>query len=869
MATPVRAQYLRMKEQHPDALLLFRMGDFYETFDQDAEVAARDLEIVLTQRDMGQGEKVALAGIPYHALDSYLARLVKKGHRVAICEQVSEPDGRRLVDRAVVRVVTPGTVVEPQLLDQAANNYLAAVAFGDGRAGIAHADISTGEFAVTEVAPELVERELARLAPAEVLVAKAAAAQVGSARAEYVVTALDDASFNARAARRRLLDHFGASTLEAFGIDGSPPAAAAAGAIVDYLGRTHKAAVALLHSLRSYSTDAFMVLDPQTRRNLDLFEGGRWGERQHSLLAVLDETKTPMGARLLRRWLGEPLLDIDALRRRHDAVEWLSAAAMRLRRFQDALGRVSDIERVLHRIGVGAALPREVVALRRSLEQAPALRELLAESPDALSWLSAEVRPCGDAVGLIAAAVADEPQGELGHGGVMRPGFSRELDELRAASTDAHAYIAGLERSERERTGIPNLKVGYNKVFGYYLEVTNPHLQRVPEEYVRRQTLTGAERFYTPELKEHENRVLNARERLEELETALYRHACRQLAGMSEQIAQTAHAIAVVDVLASLADVASRSSYVRPSIDDGDVIDVRDGRHPVVERLQGAGTFVPNDLLLSCSDQQLIVLTGPNMAGKSTYLRQAALIVLMAQVGSFVPAKSAHIGVVDRIFTRVGLQDDLTAGQSTFMVEMLETAAILHQATPRSLVVLDEIGRGTSTYDGISIAQAVAEDIHNAPRLGCRTLFATHYHELTELASRLPRVRNFNVAVVEQGDGVAFLHRIVPGGADRSYGVHVAQLAGLPSPVVQRAWELLASHEQASAARPRSARAGGQQMPLFSEAAPDRALEALEALDLDGLTPLEALNKLFELQQMANETAGGDGRVGRAGKGDD
>ena len=869
MATPVRAQYLRMKAQHPDALLLFRMGDFYETFDEDAEVAARDLEIVLTQRDMGQGEKVALAGIPYHALDSYLARLVKKGHRVAICEQVSEPDGRRLVDRAVVRVVTPGTVVEPQLLDQAANNYLAAVAFDDGRAGIAHADISTGEFAVTEVAPELVERELARLAPAEVLVAKPAAAQVGNARAEYVVTALDDASFNARAARRRLLEHFGASTLEAFGIESSPLAAAAAGAIVDYLGRTHQAAVALLHSLRSYSTDAFMVLDPQTRRNLDLFEGGRGGERQHSLLAVLDGTKTPMGARLLRRWLGEPLLDIDALRRRHDAVEWLSVATMRLRRFQDALGRVSDIERVLHRIGVGAALPREVVALRRSLEQAPALRELLAEAPDALGWLSAEVRPCDAAVGLIATAVADEPQGELGHGGVMRQGFSRELDELRAASTDAHAYIASLERSERERTGIPNLKVGYNKVFGYYLEVTNPHLQRVPEEYVRRQTLTGAERFYTPELKEHENRVLNARERLEELETALYRQACRQLADMGEQIAQTAHAIAVVDVLAALADVASRSSYVRPSIDDGDVIDVRDGRHPVVERLQGAGTFVPNDLLLSCSDQQLIVLTGPNMAGKSTYLRQAALIVLMAQVGSFVPAKSAHIGVVDRIFTRVGLQDDLAAGQSTFMVEMLETAAILHQATPRSLVVLDEIGRGTSTYDGISIAQAVAEHIHNAPRLGCRTLFATHYHELTELASRLPRVRNFNVAVAEQGDGVAFLHRIVPGGADRSYGVHVAQLAGLPSPVVQRAWELLASHEQSGAAGPRPARAGAQQMPLFSEAAPSRALEALEALDLDGLTPLEALNKLFELKQMANEDAGGDGRVKRAGKGDE
>jgi len=865
LPTPVRKQYLDMKAQYPDAILLFRMGDFYETFDEDARTIARDLEIVLTQREMGQGELVPLAGVPYHALDSYLARLIRKGHRVAICEQLTEPDGRKPVERGVVRVVTPGTVLEPALLDQEANNYLAAVAVDGNAAGIAHVDITTGEFGVTELPAEQAEQELARLAPAEVLVAKGAdeGSWLVAERSGYTVTPLEAQAFGARHARQRVLDHFEVTTLEPFGCERLPLATAAAGAVLEYLERTNKGVLGQLTSMHTYGVERFMALDPQTRRNLELFEGGRWGAREHSLFAVLNLTKTPMGARMLRRWLGQPLLDLAELRRRQDAVVWCFHSAARRQRLQAALASIGDIERALHRIGTGIAVPRELVALRQALQQVPVFKDLLAQAPDAPRWLDADLLPCADTVALLSAAIADEPQGAVGEGGVIRPGFSKELDDVRSIAQDARSYIAALERRERERTGISSLKVGYNKVFGYYLEVTNPHLALVPSDYVRRQTLTNAERFVTPDLKDSEDRVLNARERLEELETALYRQVCRQVADRTEQVTRTANAIAALDVLLSLAEVASRNGYVRPALDNGEVLDVQAGRHPVVETLLPPGTFVPNDTRLATADEQLIILTGPNMAGKSTYLRQVALIVLMAQIGGFVPARSARVGLVDRIFTRVGLQDDLSTGQSTFMVEMVETAAILHHATRRSLVILDEIGRGTSTYDGLSIAQAVAEHLHNVPRLGCRTLFATHYHELTTLAARLPRVRNYNVAVAEEGGRVVFLHRIVPGGADRSYGVHVAQLAGLPRTVIQRAWELLAEHESASARNGLAMGKDGKgrrrvgeapQLSLFAapaERAP--ALEALRRIDVNAMTPLEALNKLYELRKLADE----------------
>ena len=861
-----------MKARHPDALLLFRMGDFYETFDEDARIVARDMEIVLTQRDMGQGEIVPLAGIPYHSLDGYLARLIRKGHRVAICEQTSVPDGKRLVDRDVVRVVTPGTIIEPSLLEQGTNNYLAAVATNDSEAGIAYVDVTTGEFAVTQVALGDAIQELARLAPAEVLVALSAdaAVHVRDDFAAYTVSPVPDAWFTPASGPRRLMDHFGVSSLEAYGCDNLPLAVSAAAAIIDYVGDTYSGALPLLTGLRTYETEAFMALDPQTRRNLELFEGGRWASSEHSLLRVLDHTQTPMGARQLRRWLGQPLLNLDELERRQEAVGWMRESGVRRQQIRDALKGVSDIERALHRIGTGAATSREVVALRRSLEQVPKLKSLLAEdtSGAAVGWLDAGLELNADVVVLIATAIADDPQGDVGGGKVVREGFSKELDELRSASTDAHTFIANLERSERERTGINNLKVAYNRVFGYYLEVTNSQLAKVPENYIRRQTLVNAERFITHELKEHETRVLNASERLQELEAALYRQVCRQIADASVPLTTTAQAVATLDVFASLAEAASVNAYVRPSLDEGTVLHIVAGRHPAVERVLPSGAFIANDTDLATDANQLIMLTGPNMAGKSTYLRQVALIVLMAQIGSFVPADSAHVGLVDRIFTRVGLQDDLAAGQSTFMVEMVETAAILHQATPRSLVILDEIGRGTSTYDGLSIAQAVAEHIHNDPRLGCRTLFATHYHELTELADRLPRVSNYCVAVSEDDGDIVFLHRIVPGGADRSYGVHVAQLAGLPRPVVTRAWELLADHEAEAAANgngptkakpgkrlPAEAAAPAEQLDFFGTPAPalSPALEALRHLDINALTPLQALNKLFELQQQAGE----------------
>ena len=859
MASAVRKQYLEIKARRPDALLLYRLGDFYETFDDDARVMARDLEIVLTQRDMGQGEVVPLAGIPYHALDGYLAKLVRKGHRVAIAEQVTEPDGKSIVGREVVRVVTPGTVIEPGMLESGANNYLAAVAAGGAQAGVAFADVTTGEFAAAQLPAGAVAQELARLSPAEALVAESDRTSVDPDAAPFHVTRTPDARFAPNAARRRVLDHFGARSLDAYGCEGLQLATTAAAVVLDYLGETNRAALPLLTGLRTYSTDAYMALDPQTRRNLELFEGGRWGAKDQSLLSVLDLTETPMGARMLRRWLGQPLLDLAAIERRLDAVSWLLESDVRRRRIRAELAEISDIERAMQRVGAGAAHPRELVGLRRSLERVPALRGLTAEGGGALAWLTDGLRPCEAITERVREAIVDDPQGDVGQGKIAREGYSREMDEARSAAQDARSYIAGLERRERERTGIPSLKVGYNRVFGYYIEVSNAHRGKTPDDYVRRQTLANAERFYTQELKEHESRALGAGDQLEELETAIYRQVCRDVAGRAPEALETAGALAALDSLLSFAEAAARYGYVRPALDAGERIVLRGARHPVVERFLPSGAFVPNDADLSTDDAQLIVLTGPNMAGKSTYLRQVAVAALMAQIGSFVPASEARVGLVDRIFTRVGLQDDLASGQSTFMVEMVETAAILHHATRRSLVILDEIGRGTSTFDGLSIAQAVAEHLHNAPNLGCRALFATHYHELTALPERLPRARNLSVAASEQDGEVVFLHRIVPGGADRSYGVHVAQLAGLPRPLIARAKELLAEHEgtreqgRARGKRPLPGAPPQGALTLFG-AAPSNAdgvLDALRSLDLDGLTPRQALDKLAELRAQA------------------
>ena len=846
--TPARRQYLKMKEQHPDAILLFRMGDFYETFDEDAKVTARELEIALTSREMGKGQRVPLAGIPYHALDSYLARLVKRGYKVAICEQTGEVTSKGPVEREVVRVVTPGTVTEPSLLDQSANNFLASVIIQEDQAGLAYVDITTSEFATTQIPIDDLPLELERLDPAEVLTPQDMA--VPDWMSFRHVTTIEGDMFRPGEAEETLKEHFGAATLEAYGCHGMPLAIGASGAILSYVQRTQRAGLERIQGLHTYSPRAFMLLDHQTRGNLELFQGGRWGKTTHSLLATLDATNTSMGGRLLRKWVGQPLLDLSQLEQRQDYIEALLREQIRREEIVEVLKAVPDLERLLNRIAAGTAVPREVASLKDGLENVSRLKAQLEGATGRLSALGERLDPCDSVAELIGSALEDSPGASVGEGGVIRMGFSPELDEIRDVSRNGREYIANLERKERERTGIRSLKVGYNRVFGYYIEVSNPNLPQVPDDYVRRQTLVGGERFFTPELKEYESILLNAQERMEELEQSLFQQVCRQIAAMGQRVAATASGVAHVDVYAALAEGASRHGYVRPRLDNGSVIDIVEGRHPVVERSMPPGTFVPNDTLLSNDDAQVMLLTGPNMAGKSTYIRQVALIVLMAQIGSFVPARSATIGLVDRIFTRVGLQDDLYTGQSTFMVEMVETASILHHATPRSLVVLDEIGRGTSTYDGLAIARATAEHIHTSPRLGCKTLFATHYHELTELPQMLPRVRNFNVAAVESDGNVVFLHRIVPGGADRSYGINVAQLAGLPAPVVSRAWELLSELEggERRPARPR-------QRPLFS--LPHPVVQELLGLDVSTMTPLEAINALYALQKRAQEDGGG------------
>ena len=856
MTTPARRQYLRIKKQHPDEVLLFRMGDFYETFDDDARLVARELEIALTSREMGRGQRIPLAGIPYHALEPYLARLVKKGYRVAICEQTSDPaESRGLVERQVVRVVTPGTVIEDAILEQKANNYLAAVIVEGDQAGLAYVDITTSEFATTQIGLQQLPFELGRLAPSELLVSEADEEPLSSDGA--MVTHLPPDSFHHQWARESLLDHFGVASLEAFGCEYLPLATRSAGAVIDYLGRNQRAALSQVSVLRTYSTESYMVLDPQTRRNLELFEGGRWAAEASSLLAVLDRTRTPMGGRLLRRWLGQPLLAVDRLAERQEAVAWFKRSDLRRERVLVPLEAVSDIERLINRVRGLSATPRDLAGLSHSLKAAPQIRAVLEEDDDAhrVASLAGNIASHEEVVSLIDQAIADDPPVSIGAGQVIRDGFSSELDELRSAAQNAQRYIAGLEQSERNRTGIKSLKVGYNRVFGYYIEVTKPNLSQVPEDYVRRQTLVSAERFITPDMKEHESLILNAQERMEELESSLFRQVCSQIGESAAPIMETAGAIARTDALCSLGEVASRYGYVRPELNEGDLVDIRQGRHPVVERMLPAGAFVPNDTRLSSSEEQLIVLTGPNMAGKSTYIRQVALIVLMAQTGSFVPAESAKIGVVDRIFTRIGLQDDLAVGQSTFMVEMVETASILNHATERSLIVLDEIGRGTSTYDGLAIARATAEYLHSHPNLGCKTLFATHYHELTELAAYLPRVRNYNVAVSEERGEVVFLRRIVPGGADRSYGVHVARLAGLPGSVVNRAWDILSELEGTGGPhdgrKPDKGRPP-EQLPLLG---PDPAvIEELLSYDIASLTPLEAITRLYELQEKARSS---------------
>ncbi|HEY44428.1 MAG TPA: DNA mismatch repair protein MutS [Anaerolineae bacterium] len=846
--TPIRKQYLEIKRRYPDAILFFRLGDFYETFDEDAEITSRELDIVLTSRNVAKGDRVPMAGIPHHAIDNYLARLIEKGYHVAICEQVGDGPVNGLFPREVVRVVTPGTVVEPDMLPSDSNNFLAAVVADDESVGIAYVDITTGEFATTQIRASFpqsaIRHELTRLQPAEVIVPESLSLEN---EWDGHLTPISDWKFEVDRAVETLKDHFGTATLDGFGLADHSLASRAAGAIVDYLKQTQQAALQLLTGLSTYSLDEFMVLDAATRRNLELTETLRTGEVRGSLLGVLDSSVSPMGKRMLRQWIGKPLLDLERIRCRQDQIEALFSEGLLRAELRKALGALGDLERLTNRVAAGVAGPRDLVGLRKVIQNLPPIIDLLEGYEDgALGSIISSLDPCVEVRELLEQALSDEPPATLTHIGVIREGYSQELDGVLASSRDARDWIARLESVERERTGIKNLKVGYNKVFGYYIEVTRANTERVPDEYIRKQTLVNAERYITPEMKEYESLVLNAEDRLREIENRLFKELCQRIAEQAPHLLDTARALARLDVVGCLAETAANKGYVRPEVIEEDIIEIRDGRHPVVEEFLPGSRFVPNDTVYE-EDERIRIITGPNMSGKSTYLRQVALIALMTQMGSYIPARSARMGLVDRIFTRIGAQDEIHAGQSTFMVEMVETANILHHASIRSLLILDEIGRGTSTYDGVSIAWAVVEYIHNHPRLRARTLFATHYHELTHLSNVLPGVRNYNVAVSEEGGDVVFLHKIVPGGADKSYGIHVAELAGLPRPVINRAQEILALFEAES----RDVRGGEQiparQMALFPETNP--LLEELQKIDVTSLTPLEALNRLYEWQQ--------------------
>jgi len=862
--TPMRRQYLEIKSQYPDCVLMFRMGDFYEMFDEDAEVAARELDITLTARAHSKGgAKIPMAGVPYHSVDGYIAKLIDKGYHVAVCDQITEPSGRGIVEREVTRVMTPGTVVEPALLDDSKANYLMAILpVGDaesgqwGQAGIAFADVSTGEFCATQLEGEAVGlavfEELARIDPREVLMPESWQKRGVTLPEGIHLSTAQDWTFEYDGAQELLCEHFRVRTLDGFGLKGQKVAVSAAGGVLQYLRSTQKSSVGQLSSIRAYSTASFMILDQFTRHNLELTQSIRGRKTKGSLLDILDRTATAMGARLLRSWLNQPLLDINRLNARLDAVEALFSSDLLRDELAQELKQVADIERLTNRIAIGKAGPRDLLALKKTLSAVPRLSELILET-SALAAISERLDPCEAVYDIISSAIVEDPPATLNAIGIIRAGYSEQLDQILASSRHAREWIANLESQERRRTGIASIKVGFNKVFGYYIEVTKTHSDKVPDDYVRKQTLVNAERYITPELKEYETKVLNAEEEILAIERQLFEDLCLQVGRQGGRLHKTARAIAHLDAFLSLAELAVREGYVRPQLSEDNILHIEAGRHPVVEKLlETSGRYVPNDSGFDLASR-IHIITGPNMSGKSTYIRQVAIITLMAQVGSFVPADSAQIGLVDRIFARIGAQDEIHAGQSTFMVEMVETARLLSGSSKRSLLILDEIGRGTSTYDGLAIARSVIEYIHNNPRLNCRTLFATHYHELTELPNILPRTANFNVAVAEQGDDIVFLHKVLPGGADQSYGVHVAQLAGIPRSVVDRARQLLVQLEEDSGdfalKRPRDSH---QQLSFF-DAPENPALGALRSLEIDSLSPLEALTKLYELQNMAAE----------------
>ena len=865
--TPLMEQYLAIKAKYQDMILLYRMGDFYETFYEDAKIISRVLGIALTKRSHGKVADVPLAGFPYHALDAYLPKLIKAGHKVAICEQVEDPKkAKTVVKREVVEVITPGTALSEKILDNRSSNYLAAVYLKDDMAGISYCDVSTGAFYLSEIPVTEVLNYLQEIAPKEILVSSAQEADVQQLlgnRLAAIHTRMDDWIFTYQFAYERLTDHFRTPNLKGFGAEDYPLGIVAAGAILYYIGENYQNRLEHIQRVSVISASDVMILDETTRRNLEITTSLMGDNRQGTLLAILDHTLTPMGSRLLKHWMVHPLIRKEAIDQRLERVSAFYENNALRESVREALEHISDMERLLARISTGRATPRDLIALKQALRYIEPIREALREANDPRLRTFLDMEDVTDVADLIQRAIVDNPPQTLTEGNIIKTGYHAELDELRTISQEGKTVIVELQRREREKTGIPSLKVGYNKVFGYYFEVTKTHQDKVPDYFIRKQTLTNAERYITPELKEFEEKVLTAEEKMASLEYELFQQVREQIARRGEAIQKNAHLVAELDVLANFAHVAHKYQYVRPEITADTELHITEGRHPVVERLLPPDQpFVPNDTHLDNENTQIMIITGPNMAGKSTYLRQVGLIVLLAQVGCFVPAASAKIGVVDRIFTRVGASDNLAFGESTFMVEMLETANILNNASPRSLILLDEIGRGTSTFDGLAIAWAVTEYIHNTPAISAKTLFATHYHELTELATLYPRIKNFKVAVKEYGDQVIFLRKIEPGGMDNSYGIYVAQMAGMPREVVDRAREVLMNLEanelrpnrqSGLARRRRGMQVDPNQLSLFDVLQSSPVEDELKKLDINRLTPLEALIKLNELKSLLSD----------------
>jgi DNA mismatch repair protein MutS len=875
MPTPLMRQYQRIKSKYPETILLFRMGDFFETFEEDAKITSKALGITLTKRGDGAAAQVPLAGFPHHALETYLPKLLKAGYRVAVCEQLEDPKfAKGIVKRDVIEVVSPGVAFSDKVLEQKQNNYLAAVALpsplatSDDIVGFSFVDVSTGGFAVSEFPLRLLKEQLTSLSPSEILVQKrdvAAISELLKGQFSGTYTKADDWVFNFDFGYELLVTHFQTQSLKGFGCEELSIGIVAAGAVLNYLQETQKANLPHLRKIVPYDISEYMVLPLSTQRNLEvllpLMEGPRFG----TLFSVLDQTQTPMGGRLLRKWVTQPLKRVEPIRNRLESVKELVERAEVRRKLRETLSNIGDLERLIAKIATGRANPREMIGLKFILSQIPNLKGSIQPcATPQLASLRDNLQPLQSLVEQIAAAIVDDPPLNLIDGGVIRKGYSKELDDLREVAFSGKEWIANLQKKERDRTGISSLKVGYNNVFGYYIEVTHTHKNKVPQDYIRKQTLVNAERFITPELKEYEEKILHAEEKILSLETELFNGLRKTVGDHAAGIQQNAQIIAILDCSVSLAEVAVEYEYCCPDVDEGTRIEIREGRHPVIERLLPPGErYIPNDCLVDTEENQILIITGPNMSGKSSYLRQVGLIVLLAQMGSFVPAKAAKVGLVDKIYTRVGAMDSIATGESTFLVEMNEAAHIVNTATPRSLILLDEVGRGTSTFDGISIAWSLTEHLHE--RIGARTLFATHYHELNELAGLFPRIKNYKVDVREYGDKVVFLHKLTPGFADHSYGIQVAQMAGLPEEVTDRAKKILKNlegseltvHDGAESDKRNGRKAKGHvaptevQLTLF-EMRDDKLREEIKKLDLEKMTPIEALQKLAELKKRSS-----------------